>query len=128
MPAERGTAYPGFMGTGRDRCSSGTVSARSGSAGRSVRNGRKPRISPNGSNGRSVTRIERDRLMLAEMKTALEGRSPRAVLARGYCVAEKDGIVVKSVDAMRENDRLNLRFYDGRSRVVVERVDHDGNL
>jgi exodeoxyribonuclease VII large subunit len=75
-----------------------------------------------------VTRIERDRLLLAEMKTALDGRSPRAVLARGYCVAEKDGIVVKSVDALREDDRLNLRFYDGRSRVVVERVDHDGNL
>ena len=74
------------------------------------------------------TRIERDRLMLAEMKTALDGRSPRAVLARGYCVAEKDGIVVRSVDAIGENDRLNLRFYDGRSRVIVERVDHDGNL
>ena len=74
------------------------------------------------------TRIERDRLMLAEMRTALEGRSPRAVLARGYCVAEKDGIVVKSVEAIRENDRLNLRFYDGKSRVMVERGDHDGNL
>ncbi len=50
------------------------------------------------------------------------------MLARGYCVAEKDGIVVRSVDAMRENDRLNLLFYDGKSRVMVERVDHDGNL
>ncbi|MGA2699135.1 MAG: exodeoxyribonuclease VII large subunit [Methanoregula sp.] len=75
-----------------------------------------------------VTRIERDCLMLAEMKTALDGRSPRAVLARGYCVAEKDGIVVRSTDAIGENDRLNLRFYDGRSRVMVERVDHDGNI
>ena len=75
-----------------------------------------------------MTRIERDRLVLAEMKTALEGRSPRAVLARGYCVAEKDGIVVRSTDVLMNDDRLNLRFYDGRSRVVVERVDHDGNL
>jgi exodeoxyribonuclease VII large subunit len=75
-----------------------------------------------------VTRIERARLVLAEMKAVLEGRSPRAVLSRGYCVAEKDGIVVRSVDTLKENNRLNLRFYDGRSRVVVERVDHDGNL
>jgi len=75
-----------------------------------------------------VTRIERDRLVLAEMKTALDSRSPRAVLARGYCVAEKDGIVVRAAGALRNDDRLNLRFYDGRSRVVVERVDHDGNL
>ncbi|MGA2105685.1 exodeoxyribonuclease VII large subunit [Methanoregula sp.] len=72
-----------------------------------------------------VTRIERDRLMLAEIKAALEGRSPRAVLARGYCVAEKNGIVVKTVDTLRKDDQLDLRFYDGRSRVVTERVDHD---
>ena len=37
------------------------------------------------------TRIERERLLLAELKTALESRSPLAVLARGYCVAEKNG-------------------------------------
>jgi hypothetical protein len=36
--------------------------------------------------------------------------------------------VVRSTDAIRENNRLNLRFYDGRSRVMVERVDHDGNI
>ncbi|HNX17613.1 MAG TPA: exodeoxyribonuclease VII large subunit [Methanoregula sp.] len=74
------------------------------------------------------TGIDRERLMLAEIKTALEGKSPRAVLSRGYCVAEKDGVVVRSVETINEKDRLNLRFYDGKSRVVVERVDHDGNL
>lgn len=72
-----------------------------------------------------VTRIERDHLTLAEIKTSLEGRSPRAVLARGYCVAEKDGIVVKTVNSLKKDDRLDLHFYDGCSRVVTERVDHD---
>ena len=43
-----------------------------------------------------TTRIERDRLLLAGMRTALEGTSPLAVLARGYCIAEKDGKTVKS--------------------------------
>jgi exodeoxyribonuclease VII large subunit len=75
-----------------------------------------------------ATRIGHDRLVLAEMKATLEGRSPRAVLSRGYCVAEKDGIVVRGVTTLNENNRLDLRFFDGRSRVVVERVDHDGNL
>jgi exodeoxyribonuclease VII large subunit len=75
-----------------------------------------------------ATRIERDRLVLAEMKTALDGRSPRAVLARGYCVAEKEGTVVRSAGALKKDDRLSLHFYDGRGGVVVERVDHDGNL
>jgi exodeoxyribonuclease VII large subunit len=74
------------------------------------------------------TRIERERLLLSEMKTALDGQSPLAILSRGYCVAERDGRLVKSSGELRENDRLRLRFYAGSSRVIVERVDHDGNL
>jgi len=75
-----------------------------------------------------ATRLDRERLLLAEMRTALEGRSPLAVLARGYCVAEKDGNVVKGTGMLAEKDRLRLRFYDGSSQVIVERVDHDGNV
>jgi exodeoxyribonuclease VII large subunit len=74
------------------------------------------------------TRLERDRLLLAELRAALEGRSPRAVLARGYCVAEKDGRVVRGTASIRKEDRLRLRFYNGSSEVIVERVDHDGNI
>lgn len=74
------------------------------------------------------TRLERDRLLLAELRAALFGRSPRAVLSRGYCVAEKDGRVVRGTGNIAIKDRLNLRFYDGSSEVTVERVDHDGNI
>jgi exodeoxyribonuclease VII large subunit len=69
------------------------------------------------------TLIERQRLLLSEIKTSLEARSPMAVLARGYCVAEKDGAVVKSAGNITANDRMKLRFYDGSSQVIVERVD-----
>ncbi|MGA2122542.1 MAG: exodeoxyribonuclease VII large subunit [Methanoregula sp.] len=74
------------------------------------------------------TRLDRERLLLAEMRTALVGRSPRAVLARGYCVAEKDGTVVRGVKSIAPGDRMKIRFYDGNSLVNVERVDHDGNV
>ncbi len=74
------------------------------------------------------TRIERERLLLAELKTALDSRSPLAVLARGYCVAEKNGLIVKSVAGLTQNDRMKIRFYDGNSDVIVERVDHERNL
>jgi len=74
------------------------------------------------------TLLERDRLLLAELRAALDGRNPRAVLARGYCVAEKAGRVVRGAVDIRKEDRLKLRFYDGSSEVTVERVDHDGNL
>jgi len=74
------------------------------------------------------TRLQRDRLHLAEMRAALVGRSPRAVLARGYCVAEKDGRIVRGTGKIKKEDLLKLRFYDGSSEVTVERVDHDGNV
>lgn len=73
-------------------------------------------------------RLEREHLVLAELRAALEGRSPRAVLARGYCMAEKDGRVVRGAGSIRQEDRLKLRFYDGSSEVTVERVDYDGNV
>ncbi len=72
-----------------------------------------------------TTKIEHNNLVLAEMRTCLEGRSPRAVLARGYCVAEKRGTIIKSVGSITKDDRLAIRFYDGRSTVCVERVEHD---
>jgi len=73
-------------------------------------------------------RLERDRLLLAELRAALVGRSPRAVLARGYCVAEKEGRVVRGAKNIVKGDRLKLRFYEGNSDVTVEHVDHDGIL
>jgi len=73
-------------------------------------------------------RIGRERLLLAEMKTALDSRNPLAVLARGYCVAEKGGNVVKSAGTLTKGDCVNIRFYDGSSQVIVEDVDHERNL
>ncbi|MDD4136876.1 MAG: exodeoxyribonuclease VII large subunit, partial [Methanoregula sp.] len=67
-------------------------------------------------------------LLLAGIKTALDSRSPLALLARGYCVAEKEGTVIRRVDAIAPGDQMKIRFYDGSSLVNVERVDHDGNV
>jgi exodeoxyribonuclease VII large subunit len=74
------------------------------------------------------SRIGREHLIVKELKTALEGRSPLAVLARGYCIAEKDGVVVRGTGMIAEGDRMKLRMYDGSSRVIVERVENDGNV
>ena len=73
-------------------------------------------------------RLGREHLLLAEMKTALDSRNPLAVLARGYCVAEKQGEVVRSSDAITKGDRMKIRFYNGSSQVIVEQVDHERNL
>lgn len=74
------------------------------------------------------TRLERERLLLAETRTALESRSPLAVLARGYCVAERDGGIVKRVSGITKDDRMKIRFYDGNTDVIVEQVNHERDL
>ena len=73
-------------------------------------------------------RLGRERLLLAQMRTALDSRNPVAVLARGYCVAEKQGRVVKSAGTITKGDRMNIRFYDGSSLVTVEDVNHERDL
>ena len=69
-------------------------------------------------------RLERERLLLAGLRTALEGRNPLAVLSRGYCMAEKSGKIVKSVSDLDKGDKINIRFYDGISDMTVEHVEH----
>ncbi len=71
-----------------------------------------------------TTHLERERLLLAGMRTSLEGGNPLAVLSRGYCVAEKAGQIVKSISGIDKGDKINIRFYDGRSDMTVERVEH----
>ena len=73
-------------------------------------------------------RIGRERLVLCEMKTALESRSPLAVLARGYCVAERNGAVVKRAETLSQGDHMKIRFFNGSSQVVVERVDYERDV
>ena len=73
-------------------------------------------------------RLGREKLILAELKTALDSRSPVAVLARGYCVAERTGVIVKSARTVEKGDHMKIRFYDGSSQVIVERVDDERNL
>jgi exodeoxyribonuclease VII large subunit len=73
-------------------------------------------------------RLEHEHLLLKEMNTALDSRNPLAVLARGYCVAEKQGVIVRSADAITKGDNMNIRFYNGSSLVTVEQVDHERDL
>ena len=78
---------------------------------------------------RAITgRMERERLILKSLGDALSARSPAALLARGYCIAEKDGMIVKSVDGIRAQDHLRLRLPDGTLGVEVQEVHHDKNV
>jgi exodeoxyribonuclease VII large subunit len=71
------------------------------------------------------TRLDRERLMLAELRAVLNGKNPLQLLSAGYCVAEKDNRIIRSVTGIATGDRLMLRFIDGNSDVRVEDVTYD---
>jgi len=68
------------------------------------------------------------RLHLAEVAARLEGKNPIALMERGYCVAQKDRRVVRSMREIAPRDRITLYMKDGRSNVVVEDVVYDGDV
>ncbi|HTY15020.1 MAG TPA: exodeoxyribonuclease VII large subunit [Methanoregulaceae archaeon] len=73
-------------------------------------------------------KISSGRLTLAEIRSGLSGKNPLAVLARGYCVAEKQGSVVRSARSLGKGDRIVLRLVDGRGEAVMENVRYDEKI
>jgi exodeoxyribonuclease VII large subunit len=76
-----------------------------------------------------ASRFGRERLIIAEIRTAIEARSPLAVLSRGYCVVEKESHVARSTGSLAPQDRVRIRFADGRVGAVIETVERfAGNI
>ena len=41
------------------------------------------------------------------------------ILARGYSLTEKDNKIVKSVNELKENDKVKLKFIDGEKDAKI---------
>ena len=68
--------------------------------------------------GRLRGELERERALL-------DGRSPLSILARGYCIAEKGGKVVRTARELGRGDRIKLRMTGGGAKAQIEEVYHD---
>jgi exodeoxyribonuclease VII large subunit len=70
-------------------------------------------------------KIDRLRAELGREQALLEGRSPLSILSRGYCIAEKEGRVVRTARDLGRGDRVKLRMHGGGARAQIEEVYHD---
>lgn len=71
--------------------------------------------------GRAVAqRLTLARKSLEHRAVQLESLSPLKVLARGYSLTSKDGVVVRSTDQVRSGDLLTTRLREG---TIVSRVE-----
>lgn len=50
----------------------------------------------------------------------LEALNPVSVLLRGYCVSEKDDVIITSKDDVKKDDILNVTFKDGTIKTKVQ--------
>jgi exodeoxyribonuclease VII large subunit len=62
---------------------------------------------------------------LAGEQALLAARNPLSILSRGYCIAEKQGRVVRTVRDLAAGDRIRLRMAGGGAKAKVEEVYHD---
>jgi exodeoxyribonuclease VII large subunit len=62
---------------------------------------------------------------LAREQALLDGRSPLTILSRGYCIAEKEGKVVRTARDLGRGDRIRLRMHGGGADAQIEEVYHD---
>ncbi|MCI8655085.1 MAG: exodeoxyribonuclease VII large subunit [Clostridia bacterium] len=54
-----------------------------------------------------------------ELTTKLDSLSPLKTLTRGYCLAENDGKIIKSVKEINKDEEIDLKFHDGNKKVKV---------
>ncbi len=52
--------------------------------------------------------------------TKLDSLSPLKTLTRGYCIAQKDGKVIKTIEDVKKDDEINLKFIDGQTKAIIQ--------
>lgn len=69
-------------------------------------------------------KTEKGRHRLAEISGRLDALSPLGVLARGYTTVSRDGVTLTRACEVKPQDRLEIRFADGR--ISVEAIGEKG--
>ncbi len=73
------------------------------------------------SHNKILLRLEKDKIMLAKNASKLDALSPLKTLSRGYSVLQdKASKVIKSINDVKKDDKLNVTLSDGKISVVVE--------
>ena len=75
---------------------------------------------------RSILQAKRD--MLSSSAAKANALSPLSTLSRGYSVAEKENVVVKSVGELSKGDRLTLIMKDGTAVTEVVEIKGEENI
>lgn len=71
----------------------------------------------------SITKKQHDlKIKTIELITKIDTLSPLKILTRGYSIAETDGTVVKSIQQLKIDDKVDVKFADGKIKAKVEEI------
>lgn len=70
-------------------------------------------------------RNELERSNIAKQSALLDAYSPLKILSRGYSIVSKDEEPVRSIEALKPNDPIDIRVSDGRIRALVTETEKD---
>lgn len=71
----------------------------------------------------SITKKQHDlKIRIIELITKIDALSPLKILTRGYSIAETDGTVVKSIQQLKIDDKVDVKFADGKIKAKVEEI------
>lgn len=66
-----------------------------------------------------MNRIKYEKILATEIISKLDALSPLKTLTRGYCLAEHNNKMIKSVKDVKANDIIKLRFSDGEKEASI---------
>jgi exodeoxyribonuclease VII large subunit len=78
--------------------------------------------------GAIKSRYERERLGMGRFSAIVGAHDPAVPLRKGYCIAVKEGKMVRSIKQLTKGDRLLLQLQDGSGLAQVEEVIHEKDI
>ena len=77
-------------------------------------------------NTKSVTKIMNEKSSeFVKIATRIDTLSPLKTLTRGYTIVEKDEKVINSINQIKINDNIGMRFNDGKAEAKITKIIND---
>ena len=68
----------------------------------------------------SITqKLESSKASFSKIVTKIDVLSPMKTLARGYSITQKDGKIIKSVNELKTDDIINVKYIDGNANAKI---------
>lgn len=69
--------------------------------------------------------VQREQQRFTTTVHALEMLNPLAIMTRGYAIVYDEQSVVKSVDSLQENQKIDIQLVDGRATAIVQKLERE---